>query len=747
MRVEFRTSRAGLLWAGLFLSALLAVVLLATGPQASKALAPLEGVSVHKEVNVPSIPPGGLPAPIYTVIFSNSNVSDVVVLDTITDTLPTGFMFSTMAAGSDVDDPPSGAPYGPLVWTRTYTVAAGEELTLRYAIYVPDDVPPEVEPRYNEVVARAEDGSIVGPASAPLVVGDVSLALQKEVAPALVGYGEAVTYTVTISNNGEMTGTVEVITDTPDAGLTFDGMVEGSDIITGPVVSGTLVWTGSWDVAPRSALVLKYRAMAPAGDEYGRTLCNEVAIATQGDTVVPAPAEACVQVGTHVYLPITFMNYEYPRFVVEKTAFPSALDTTPGQTVDYTVDILAEGDGSGTLSSVHDLLPPGFSFVDMVAGSDVLDDPTVVGQALTWEGPWQLSPGDRLRLIYEVSAPTTTGIYANQAEVMARGANVPQEPAEAIVSVDEPIAGLTASNDGPTNEGKATTLSASVTAGTNISYTWDFGDGASGTGEVTTHVYPAVGVYTATVTAKNGISQEAATTVVSIEPAVLLEEDFENGWDLWTEFLNYKYRLAPGQWYWDSNDGFNNSAAVTQDCFAVDDKEAEDALLMYLQPGAEDWTDYRIEAKMIIRCDDHPHGLWVRGQYEDVGDEDPAGWVTGYYIMIGGSPSRDTHFVSLKQMQTAEDCWGEACNNPQNLYDFNNPHELTYTKKDGTLARWTWHTIVVEVRGYNVQVWLNGVQYINYDDTKEPFLTGTIGLKTFKANTVSFDDIIVTPLD
>ena len=172
---------------------------------------------------------------------------------------------------------------------------------------------------------------------------------------------------------------------------------------------------------------------------------------------------------------------------------------------------------------------------------------------------------------------------------------------------------------------------------------------------------------------------------------------------------------------------------------------------MYLGEGAEEWTDYRMEAKINIRTENHPHGLWVRGQYEDVGDADPAGWVTGYYIMIGGGADKDSHYVSLKQLQTEEDCWGNACDNLHNLYDFNNPHELTYTRKDGNLTRWAWHTLRVDVRnvpgGTNIQVWLNGVQYIDYTDEKEPFLTGTVGLKTYKAETVSFDDVIVTPLE
>lgn len=750
MSVDVRMSRAWLFWAGLFLMAMLAVSLLATGLQASQALAPLEGVTAHKEADVHSVPPGGFP--VYTVVFSNSNAADVV-LETITDTLPAGFSFITMVAGSDIyDGGPLPGATGAVVWSgfTEDTVPAGGTLTLKYAVQVDQGLAPDVEPRYNEVMAVAEGGGSVGPASAPLVVGDVSLALAKEASAPQIIHGQAVTYTVTISNNGEVTGTVDVITDTPDAGLTYDGMVAGSDVMDDPAVGSSLVWTGPWEVAPRSALVLKYRATTVPGGENWITLHNTVAV-DSADAPDLEPVQASILVRPemeYVYMPFLARDFEYARLAVTKTATPDALDTTAGQTVDYTVTVVNEGDSTGTLTAIEDVLPTGFAFQIMVPGGDIMNSPTVVGQSLSWTGSWPLAPGEQVDLIYRVTAPTTPGLYTNQVSVSGLAVNLPQEPAEATVSVDVPIAGLTASNDGPTHEGQPTTLSAQVTAGTNVVYTWDFGDGSNDTGQVVTHVYPAVGDYTATVTAQNGISQQVATTPVTIQPAVLLQEDFEAGWGRWTEFLNYHYRLAPGQWYWDSNDGYNGSAAVTQNAYAVDGKEAEDALLMYLQPGSENWTNYRVEAKMILRTDNYPHGLWVRGQYDpEKAVDDIAGWVTGYYIMVGGNKTASTHYVSLKQLQTLTDCWDQACNNPENLYDFNNPHELTYTKKDGALARYTWHTVVVEVVGANIKVWLNGVLYIDYTDSKEPFLTGTVGLKTFKADTVSFDNILVTPLD
>jgi hypothetical protein len=85
---------------------------------------------------------------------------------------------------------------------------------------------------------------------------------------------------------------------------------------------------------------------------------------------------------------------------------------------------------------------------------------------------------------------------------------------------DEPITGLTATNSSPTVLGETTFLTATVTTGTNVSYTWAFGDGETGSGSVTAHVYPATGLYTAVVTATNAVSsQTAATEVTIVAPA------------------------------------------------------------------------------------------------------------------------------------------------------------------------------------------------------------------------------------
>jgi PKD repeat protein len=65
----------------------------------------------------------------------------------------------------------------------------------------------------------------------------------------------------------------------------------------------------------------------------------------------------------------------------------------------------------------------------------------------------------------------------------------------------------------------ATTLTATVSDGTDINYIWDFGDGVTGIGPVVSHVYPAGGIYTAVVTATNMVSGQSAVTAVVIVAA------------------------------------------------------------------------------------------------------------------------------------------------------------------------------------------------------------------------------------
>ncbi len=100
---------------------------------------------------------------------------------------------------------------------------------------------------------------------------------------------------------------------------------------------------------------------------------------------------------------------------------------------------------------------------------------------------------------------------------------------------DEAIAGLTIQNT-PVTLNEVITFTANITAGTNVSYTWQFGDGGSDVGQIVNHVYPQAGTYTARVVASNSTNTLTATTVVSIIPIESPEIDV-------TDYLSPDLRL------------------------------------------------------------------------------------------------------------------------------------------------------------------------------------------------------------
>ena len=87
---------------------------------------------------------------------------------------------------------------------------------------------------------------------------------------------------------------------------------------------------------------------------------------------------------------------------------------------------------------------------------------------------------------------------------------------DSVTVNDTTITGLTAANSSPTTLGRTTAFTASVTGGSNIAYTWNFGDGVLGSGSTTTHLYAAAGHYTARMTATNSINTVFTTTPVTI---------------------------------------------------------------------------------------------------------------------------------------------------------------------------------------------------------------------------------------
>ncbi|MEM7346162.1 MAG: PKD domain-containing protein, partial [Chloroflexota bacterium] len=84
---------------------------------------------------------------------------------------------------------------------------------------------------------------------------------------------------------------------------------------------------------------------------------------------------------------------------------------------------------------------------------------------------------------------------------------------------DQAITGLTLTDDDPKNVGQATNFTAAIIAGSNVVYSWNFGDGSPviTQGPISSHTYTAANDYTVTVTATNGINSLSDSTIVTIE--------------------------------------------------------------------------------------------------------------------------------------------------------------------------------------------------------------------------------------
>ncbi|MEZ4641765.1 MAG: PKD domain-containing protein [Chloroflexota bacterium] len=89
------------------------------------------------------------------------------------------------------------------------------------------------------------------------------------------------------------------------------------------------------------------------------------------------------------------------------------------------------------------------------------------------------------------------------------------------VLVDEVITGLVVTTDQPTILGMPTTFTATLAAGSNVSYNWALPDGTQlGNTAVMAHIFADSGMYTVVATATNAVSQLTATTNITVYASI-----------------------------------------------------------------------------------------------------------------------------------------------------------------------------------------------------------------------------------
>ncbi len=162
-----------------------------------------------------------------------------------------------------------------------------------------------------------------------------------------------------------------------------------------------------------------------------------------------------------------------------------------------------------------------------MAGTTVTLTATVVsgsGAGLTyfWNfGDGQTAEGRVVQHVYAAEGIYSPFVIATNGADSKRATTIVRIlPFDPLPPPEEPIEGLKATSDSPVIAGNPVTFLGTVVKGTNVIYTWNFGDGSPpATGPSVSHVYPTPGYYFVTLHAENRFGPATDSTQVVITDA------------------------------------------------------------------------------------------------------------------------------------------------------------------------------------------------------------------------------------
>lgn len=319
-----------------------------------------------------------------------------------------------------------------------------------------------------------------------------------------VGTSGQGTVIVAPSQTTYLPGTLITLTAIPADGWYFSSWE--NDSLDNPrplVITGNTQVTATFSSTPPATATLQIQAL-PA----------------QGGTTTPAPgahtylAGAVVEVNATTQPGWRFLGWLGPVANPAQAATTITLDADKAITANFNQAPLAD---AGTPQQVQVLTQVTLDG----SGSSDPDGHTPLSYG------WMQTAGPAVNLSSPHTAQPTFTAPAQPATlsftlVVTDAHGLASAPDTVMVTVqDRPISGLSAANSSPTRL-RDTTLFTATAGGSNITYTWDFGDGNAATGARIGHTYTQVGSYTARVTATNSLTTIVATTRVTVTNAAPL---------------------------------------------------------------------------------------------------------------------------------------------------------------------------------------------------------------------------------
>lgn len=459
---------------------------------------------------------------VYTIrIANNGGGSATGVI--LTDTLPADLRFVSATSVSCLD------PLNPtLCQTDPFTVSVqGQAVTWEIGLVPPgignteiqatvalsDDLAPGalitnvVQIQGNEIDSNPGDNIFVS--VLPVVeVSEPDIALFKTATSSQPRPGGAIDYRLRVINQGAFRLENVVLTDTLPAGVSLR-----ESFHTTCFAPPDCTENGFPPALEQGRLVWQLDAIEVRG--YGDFyLTVDVPLTATAGNVLTNTAEISTDAGetdfsdNQSYAPVVVWGE--PLLAIQKTGPEIALGNHP---ITYTLTVSNSGDAQASALVITDALP---------TGSGYLSGGMLVGGVVSWTLP-ALGVGEDVQVSLVVSAPGSIRpdlIHNSQYGVAAAGGFVAQGSA----GVTTTIVWLSAANSSPTLIGQSTYFTASLSAHTPMSYTWDFGDGSLSAPALTVtgiYTYTQYGPFTAVVTATSGLGVLTATTPVWIDPHAL----------------------------------------------------------------------------------------------------------------------------------------------------------------------------------------------------------------------------------
>jgi large repetitive protein len=265
--------------------------------------------------------------------------------------------------------------------------------------------------------------------------------------------GQAIGYTVTVTNTGQTPYTGATVTDS-FAAMANDAVYNGDAAATTGSLSFTspvLTWTG--DLAPGASAVITYTVTVNNPDSGDKLVINSVSSTAAGSTCPPGAITTACRVTVSVLT---------PALTIAMTASPAT--AVPGGTVSYTITITNTGQTPYTGASASAAL--GGVLDDAVYNGDgaaTTGSVSFASPALTWTG--NLAPGAAAAVTFSVTVHNPDvgdGILAAVVTSAAAGNNCPAGSTDPRCATSTDVAVLTIVN---------TASVATTTPGSTLTYT------------------------------------------------------------------------------------------------------------------------------------------------------------------------------------------------------------------------------------------------------------------------------------